>query len=91
MMKQEFEERANFKVSPECYHTFIEPGYNASNLDKDEWVKEWKKNGGVQLENLPEAFQEGEKGDTMQEAIDNLSNAMDAIDEATEYINEATN
>ena len=35
------------------------------------------------LENLPEAFQEGEKGDTMQEAIDNLSNAMDAIDEAT--------
>lgn len=40
------------------------------------------------LENLPEAFQEGEKGDTMQEAIDNLSNAMD---EATEYINEATN
>ena len=48
MMKQEFEERANFKVSPECYHTFIEPGYNASNLDKDEWVKEWKKNGGIQ-------------------------------------------
>ena len=48
MMKPEFEERANFKVSPECYHTFIEPGYNASNLDKDEWVKEWKKNGGVQ-------------------------------------------
>ena len=48
MMKQEFEERANFKVSPECYHTFIEPGYNASNLDKDEWVKEWKKNGAVQ-------------------------------------------
>lgn len=48
MMKQEFEERANFKVSQECYHTFIEPGYNASNLDKDEWVKEWKNNGGVQ-------------------------------------------
>ena len=47
-MKQEFEERANFKVSTECYHTFIEPGYNASNLDKDEWVKEWKKNGGIQ-------------------------------------------
>lgn len=47
-MKQEFEERANFKVSTECYHTFIEPGYNASNMDKDEWVKEWKKNGGIQ-------------------------------------------
>ena len=35
MMKQEFEERANFKVSPECYHTFIEPGYNASTLEED--------------------------------------------------------
>ena len=23
----------------------IEPEYNASNLDKDEWVKEWKKQG----------------------------------------------
>lgn len=48
MMKQEFEERANFKISLECYHSLIEPGYNASKLDKDEWVKEWKKNGGFQ-------------------------------------------
>lgn len=47
-MKQEFEERANFKISLECYHSLIEPGYNASKLDKDEWVKEWKKNGGFQ-------------------------------------------
>lgn len=47
-MKQEFEERANFKISLECYHSLIEPGYNASKLDKDEWVKEWKKNGGIQ-------------------------------------------
>lgn len=48
MMKQEFEERANFKISLECYHSLIEPGYYASKLDKDEWVKEWKKNGGFQ-------------------------------------------
>lgn len=48
MMKQEFEERANFKISLECYHSLIEPDYNASKLDKDEWVKEWKKNGGIQ-------------------------------------------
>lgn len=40
MMKQEFEERANFKISLECYHSLIEPEYNASKLDKDEWVKE---------------------------------------------------
>lgn len=48
MMQNEFEQRANFKVSTDCYHKLIEPEYNASNLDKDEWVKEWKKQGGIQ-------------------------------------------
>jgi hypothetical protein len=48
MMQKEFEQRANFKVSTDCYHSLIEPEYNASKLDKDEWVKEWKKNGGIQ-------------------------------------------
>lgn len=48
MMQQEFEDRAMFKVSADCYHKCIEPEYNASSLDKDEWVKEWKKNGGIQ-------------------------------------------
>lgn len=48
MMQKEFEDRAKFKVSAECYHMLIEPEYNASNLDKDEWVKEWKKQGGIQ-------------------------------------------
>ena len=47
-MQKEFEDRANFKVSTDCYHKLIEPEYNASNLDKDEWVKEWKKQGGIQ-------------------------------------------
>lgn len=48
MMQKEFEDRAKFKVSAECYHMLIEPEYNASNLDQDEWVKEWKKQGGIQ-------------------------------------------
>ena len=48
MMQQEFEDRAKFEVSADCYHKCIEPEYNASSLDKDEWVKEWKKNGGIQ-------------------------------------------
>ena len=47
-MQKEFEDRAKFKVSAECYHMLIEPEYNASNLDQDEWVKEWKKQGGIQ-------------------------------------------
>lgn len=74
MMKQEFEERANFKVSPECYHTFIEPGYNASKLDKDEWVKEWKNNGGVQAaydweKKRADTYQKGNKALT-EESIE---------------------
>ena len=48
MLQKEFEERVKFEVSADCYHKCIEPEYNASQLDKDEWVKEWKKNGGVQ-------------------------------------------
>lgn len=48
MMQNEFEKRANFKVSTDCYHKLIEPEYNASHLDKDEWVKEWKTQGGIQ-------------------------------------------
>ncbi|WP_176452143.1 hypothetical protein [Prevotella sp. 885] len=46
MMQQEFEDRAKFKVRADCYHKCIEPEYTASQLDKDEWVKEWK-NGGI--------------------------------------------
>lgn len=48
MLQKEFEERVKFEVSADCYHKCIEPEYNASQLDKDEWVKEWKKNGGIQ-------------------------------------------
>lgn len=48
MLQKEFEDRAKFEVSADCYHKCIEPVYNASQLDKDEWVKEWKKNGGIQ-------------------------------------------
>ena len=74
MMKQEFEERANLKVSLGCYHSLIEPGYNASKLDKDEWVKEWKKNGGVQAaydweKNRADTCQKGNKALT-EESIE---------------------
>jgi len=41
------------------------------------------------LENMPEPFQEAERGQTAQSAIDNLENASSSIDEVTEYIDEA--
>jgi hypothetical protein len=77
MMKQEFEERANLKVSLGCYHSLIEPGYNASKLDKDEWVKEWKKNGGIQ-----DAYDwEKKRADTCQKGNKALTEESIEMDE----------
>lgn len=48
MLQSEFEERVGFTVTSDCYHKFIEPEYNASKLEKDEWCKQWKKDHGIQ-------------------------------------------
>lgn len=48
MLQQEFEERVGFTVTADCYHEFIEPEYNISKLEKDEWCKQWKKDQGIQ-------------------------------------------
>ena len=48
MLQQEFEERVGFTVTSDCYHKYIEPEYNASKLEKDEWSKQWKKDHGIQ-------------------------------------------
>lgn len=48
MTQQEFEQRVGFTVTVDCYHKYIEPEYNASKLEKDEWCKQWKKDHGIQ-------------------------------------------
>ena len=48
MLQQEFEERVGFTVTSDCYHECIEPEYDASKLEKDEWCKQWKKDHGIQ-------------------------------------------
>ena len=48
MLQQEFEERVGFTVTSDCYNKYIEPEYNASKLEKDEWCKQWKKDHGIQ-------------------------------------------
>ena len=48
MLQSEFEERVNFTVTADCYNQFIEPEYNVSKLEKDEWCKKWKKDQGIQ-------------------------------------------
>lgn len=40
-------------------------------------------------DNLPEGFQNGDKGDKMSEAIDNLESAENSLDELIDYLNEA--
>ena len=39
---------------------------------------------------MPEAFQDGEKGERAQEAVDNMDYALSSIQEAVDYLNEAT-
>lgn len=39
-------------------------------------------------DNLPESFQDGERGDEMQEYIDAMDEALDQIDEAANAIEE---
>ncbi len=41
------------------------------------------------FDNLPESLQSTERGEKMEEAIDNLSNSMDSIDEAISYLQSA--
>lgn len=40
-------------------------------------------------DNLPEGLQEGERGEAMSEAIDNLDIAIDSVDEVDEYLDAA--
>lgn len=40
-------------------------------------------------DNMPEGLQESERGEAMQNAIDNLESASDAIGDAIDYLNEA--
>lgn len=40
-------------------------------------------------DNMPESFQNGEKGETAQNAIDNLESTIDSIRESLEHLNES--
>ncbi len=41
------------------------------------------------FDNLPESLQESDRGNAMQEAIDNLDYAMSSFEEAIEYLESA--
>ena len=48
MMISEFIERTGFTPAVDYYYDVIEMEYMVSDLDKDAWCKQWKKNGGIQ-------------------------------------------
>lgn len=41
------------------------------------------------LDNMPEGLQESERGEALQNAIENLESASDSIGDAIDYLNEA--
>lgn len=48
MTQQEFTERTGFYPTTEQFEN-IHKAYLRSEKDKDEWCKEWKRNGGIEL------------------------------------------
>lgn len=48
MLLKEFIERTGFTPTENYYTKVIEPEYMASELDKDQFCKQWKRNGGIQ-------------------------------------------
>ena len=48
MLINEFVNRTGFRPDYNYYYDVIEPAYNRSTLDKDEWCRQWLENGGIQ-------------------------------------------
>lgn len=48
MTLEEFSKLTGFTPDKDYYHTYIEPEYLESDLDKLSWCNRWVKNGGIQ-------------------------------------------
>ena len=85
MLQQEFEQRVGFTVTSDCYHECIEPEYDASKLEKDEWCKQWKKDHGIQrayswmAKSIKEMSQVFEDNIAKQQEIERLRAENDMI------------
>jgi DNA mismatch repair ATPase MutL len=51
-------------------------------------IEEMQETEQDKLDNMPECLQESERGEAMQEAIDNLESASSSLEEAIDYLNE---
>lgn len=54
-------------------------------------VEELRDDEDNKYSNLPDSLQNSEKGEKMQEAIDNLDSASGSIEEAMDFLQEAMN
>lgn len=79
MTQKEFEERTGLSVSPQCYHGLIEPEYMNSDLDKDEWCKQWKRKKGLQVAYY---YEQGRA----EEAINQVKQYKELSDKRSEII-----
>ena len=48
MTLQEFTKLTGLNPTEDYYHTVIEPEYNRSTLEKQDWCAKWVANGGIQ-------------------------------------------
>lgn len=51
-------------------------------------IEEMRDDEECKFDNMPEGLQESERGEAMQEAIDNLESASSSLEEAIDYLNE---
>lgn len=53
-------------------------------------LEEMRYDEECKFDNMPEGLQESERGETMQEAIENLESASSSLEEAIYYLNKIT-
>ena len=51
-------------------------------------IEEMREDEECKFDNMPEGLQESERGEAIQEAIDNLESASSSLEEAIDYLNE---
>ena len=65
-------------------------GYVESLEEIKSAIEEMRDDEECKFDNMPEGLQESERGDAMQEAIENLESASSSMEEAIDYLNEIT-
>lgn len=53
-------------------------------------IEEMRDDEECKFDNMPEGLQDSERGESMQEAIENLESAASSLEETIDYLNEIT-